>query len=83
MKSLNIKDPEVYRMASAISHETGESMTHVVREALQERFERLPSRRKKASLAELHAFVEQIAGRPQGPVFDYDDWLYDENGLPK
>jgi len=36
--NLNVKDPEAYRLAQAISRATGESMTHVVREVLRERF---------------------------------------------
>ena len=36
--SLNIKDPEAHRLAQAISSATGESMTRVVIEALQERW---------------------------------------------
>lgn len=38
--SLNIKDPEAHRLATAIAQETGETMTRVVTEALRERFER-------------------------------------------
>jgi antitoxin VapB len=44
MRSLNIKDQDAHRLAAAIARETGETMTHVVTEALRERFERLPSR---------------------------------------
>jgi antitoxin VapB len=47
MRSLNIKDPEAHRLAAAIALETGETMTHVVTEALRERFERLPRRQVK------------------------------------
>jgi antitoxin VapB len=49
MKTLNVEGPEAHRLAAAIAKETGESLAHVVIEALRERFERLPSRRGKAN----------------------------------
>src|ERR1039458_3136332 len=49
MKSLNIKDPEAHRLATAIAQKTGETMTRVVTNALRERFERLPGRHGKAA----------------------------------
>src|SRR5258708_3747529 len=36
MKTLNIKDPEAHRLAAAIAQETGETMTHVVTDALRD-----------------------------------------------
>ena len=39
--ALNIKDPEVDRLATEISRMTGESKTRAVRRALEERRERL------------------------------------------
>ena len=83
MKSLNIKDPEAHRLAAAIALETGETMTHVVTEALRERFERMPNRRTKASVEELHAIAVRIASLVKGPVPDHGEYLYDEHGLPK
>jgi len=55
MKTLNIKDPEAYRLAAAIAQVTGESMTRVVTDALRKRFELLESRNQKASVEELLA----------------------------
>jgi antitoxin VapB len=83
MGTLNIKDPEAHRLAAAIAQETGETMTHVVTEALRERFERLPSRQQKASLEELRAIAHGIAGLIKSPIVDHADFLYDERGLPK
>ena len=48
--SLNIKDPEAYRLAQAIAQTTGDTMTRVVTEALRERFERIQSGIPKRSL---------------------------------
>ena len=39
-KSLNIRDPEAYRLARAMADRTGETLTHVVVLALQEHYER-------------------------------------------
>ena len=63
MRSLNIKDSEAHRLAAAIAQETGETMTHVVTEALRERFDRLPSRQGKASVEELRAIAKRTADR--------------------
>jgi antitoxin VapB len=81
--SLNIKDPEVHRLAKAISEETGESMTQVVREALQERYDKLEKRKGKASVEELEAIAESIRALRKEPFMDHAELLYDEHGLPK
>lgn len=83
MRSLNVKDPEAHRLAAAIARETGESMTFVVTEALRERFERLPSRRERASVEELRAIAKRAAAHVKGPYLDHAKFLYDERGLPK
>ncbi len=83
MRTLNIKDPEAHRLAAAIAQETGETMTHVVTEALRERFERLPSRQRKASVDELRAIAQRAAGSVKRPYLDHADLLYDDLGLPR
>jgi antitoxin VapB len=83
MRTLNIKDPEAHRLAAAIAKETGETMTHVVTEALRERFERLPKRVRKAPVEELRAIAQRAAGRLRRPYLDHAEFLYDEHGLPK
>ncbi|MGH9609754.1 MAG: type II toxin-antitoxin system VapB family antitoxin [Bryobacteraceae bacterium] len=80
---LNIKDPEAHRLAAAIARETGETITHAVTEALRERFERLPSRRKKASVEEMLAIGRRAAANLKRPYVDHAELLYDEHGLPK
>jgi antitoxin VapB len=80
---LNIKDPEAHRLAAAISRETGESMTHVVREALREQYDRLQRRRNRASVDELRAIARRAAAHVKGPYLDHAEFLYDEHGLPK
>jgi antitoxin VapB len=82
--SLNVKDPEAHRLAQAIAKETGETMTHIVTEALRERYQRLQTRRAKASVEELLAIARRCAAGLKGrPYLDHAAFLYDERGLPK
>lgn len=80
MPTLNIKDPEVYRLAAALAARRGTSMTRAVRQALEEAAER--DRARRDGLAErLLEIGRRSAARP-GPVLTDDD-LYDERGLPR
>ncbi|ACS61063.1 type II toxin-antitoxin system VapB family antitoxin [Rhizobium johnstonii] len=81
--SLSIKDPEAHRLAQAISHATGESMTRVVTEALRERFAKIERRKGRASVEELLAIADRAAAHVKRPYVDHAEFLYDENGLPK
>jgi antitoxin VapB len=81
--SLNVKDPEAHRLARAIAEETGETLTRAVTEALRDRYTRLLSRRKKASVEELLAIADRAAACVRRPYVDHAELLYDEHGLPK
>lgn len=81
--SLSIKDPEAHRLAQAISHATGESMTRAVTEALRERLAKIERRKGRASVEELLAIADRAAAHVRRPYVDHADFLYDENGLPK
>jgi antitoxin VapB len=81
--SLSIKDPEAHRLAQAISHATGESMTRVVIEALLDRLAKIEQRRGRASVEELLAIADRAASHVTRPYVDHADFLYDENGIPK
>lgn len=81
--SLNVKDPEAHRLAQAIARATGETMTHVVTEALRERYERLLKREGKASVEELLAIAQRASAQVKRPYLDHAEFLYDERGLPK
>ena len=81
--SLNVKDPEAHRLAQAISKATGETLTRAVTEALRERYERLQSRRDKASVEELLAIAKRASSQVKHPYLDHAALLYDERGLPK
>lgn len=80
---LNIKDPEVYRLAQAISLATGESMTRVVKDALQDRFARLERAKGRASVDELLAIADRAAASVKGSHVEHGEFLYDEHGLPR
>jgi antitoxin VapB len=81
--SLNVKNPEAHRLAQAIAKATGETLTRAVTEALRERYDRLQSRRGKASVAELLAIARRAAAQVKAPYLDHAEFLYDERGLPK
>jgi antitoxin VapB len=81
--SLNVKDPEAHQLAQAIAQETGETLTRAVTEALRERYQRLQSRRARASVEELRAIAKRAAAHLKGPYLDHAEFLYDERGLPK
>ena len=81
--SLNVKDPEAHRLARAIANTTGETVTHAVKEALRERYERLQERRGKASVEELLAIARRASAQVKRPYLDHAEFLYDERGLPK
>ena len=80
--SLNVKDPEAHRLAQAIARATGESMTHVVREALRERHAKLERRKGRAGVDELLAIADRAAAHVKRPYVDHAELLYDANGLP-
>ena len=81
---LNIKDPEVYRLARELSKKTGESMTEAVRKSLRERLGREEHRRPDTVLTDkLLEISDRCAARP---VLDHrsDDEIvgYDDHGTP-
>ena len=81
--SLNIKNPEAYRLAHAIADATGETLTHAVTEALRERYAKLEHRKTKASVSEILSIANRVSAHLKGPYVDHGEFLYDENGLPK
>jgi antitoxin VapB len=81
--SLNVKDPEAHRLAQLIANATGETLTHAVTEALRERYERIESRKDKASVEELLAIAKRASAQVKRSYLDHAEFLYDERGLPK
>jgi antitoxin VapB len=82
--SLNIKNPETYKLARQLARETGESLTAAVTTAVRERLEAVRRRRKRETmLADIRAISAKSAALLKGPPIDHAEMLYDENGLPK
>jgi antitoxin VapB len=73
----------LHSLAAAIALETGETRTRAVTEALRERYERLQSRRGRATVAELLAIAKRASSQVRGPYLTHDQFLYDERGLPR
>ena len=84
MPTLNIKDPEVYRLAAELAERRGTSMTGAVREALNEAMEKENAAIEKR-IARMTAIAKHSAEkiRQEGIVLLTDDDLYDEWGLPR
>jgi len=84
--SLNIKNPETHRLAEELAKLTGESMAAAVQTALRERLEHLQQKHdRSARLDRMMAIAREAAAHmtEEERNFDYDAWLYDENGLPR
>jgi antitoxin VapB len=81
--SLNIKDPETHRLAKELAEATGETITEAVRTSVRERLHRV---RTRPGLAERLLAIGDDAASRMSEEFrtdNPDDWLYDEDGLPK
>ncbi|MEO3384821.1 type II toxin-antitoxin system VapB family antitoxin [Mesorhizobium sp. CAU 1741] len=80
---LNIKNPEVQKLAKQVAAETGETMTSAIQHALEEKLARLQRDRdvveKKRRIREI---IDSLPPPPPGITSDHSD-LYDEWGLPK
>ncbi len=84
--SLNIKNREVYRLASELSRLTGRSMTAIVLDALRKEHAQIERQeQKEARVEELMAIGKRCAAHISQPVsaMEHGDMLYDENGLPR
>ena len=82
--ALNIKNPEIHRLAQELAERTGESLTKAVTTALQERLSRLrrqaQPRGAMAAVAEIQIFVAALLDRDRPSA---DEILgYDDHGLP-
>ena len=86
--SLNIKNPETYRLARELADETGLSMTAAVTEAVREQLARIRAAQgdeAEARIERMLGLAAEIRRRAPAGYFDqdFDDLLYDEKGLPK
>jgi antitoxin VapB len=86
--SLNIKNPETYRLAKELADETGLSMTAAVTEAVRQQLARIRATSEDDAGARLDRMLElaaEIRERAPAGYFDqdFDELLYDEMGLHK
>jgi antitoxin VapB len=82
--TLNIKDHEAHKLAQAIAQQTGETMTHAVKQALRERLERLSRHCKpETTVEELMSIGRRCAAMLKGKPVAHGEMLYDEHGLPR
>ena len=81
---LNIKDPETDKLARALAHTTGETITQAVTVAVRERLERLQAGRRPRRLAdELDEIALRCASLPVLDERPEDEILgCDAHGLP-
>jgi antitoxin VapB len=80
---MNIKNPEVQRLAKQLAQATGQSMTMAIEGALREKLYRVHRERDiELRRAEVRRIVERNGPTPSGMTSDHSD-LYDEIGLPK
>lgn len=83
--SLNIKNPETYRLVKELADATGESMTAAVTGAVQERLARVRAERgQRVDLERGLALLREMRSRFEPGYLDqdFDAILYDDRGLP-
>ena len=83
--ALSIKDPEADRLARALAHATGESLTEAIRRALAERLARETQRGTHYRMqTAVRRVQERLASLPVLDARDADELLgYDEHGVPR
>ena len=79
---LNIKSAEARELAEEIAETTGVSLTTAVVEALRERQRQISYDKR---YAEVMAIIKgsRALWKPEFLEANLDDWLYDEDGLPR
>jgi antitoxin VapB len=83
--AINIKDPETDRLAREVANKAGETLTDAIRNALQERLQRLASRSAVPTKREkLREIVGRVDALPRFSDSRTDDQIlgYDESGIP-
>lgn len=79
---LNIKNENVQRLARQLARETGETMTAVIEQALEEKLGRLHRyQEREARYRRVNEILSRLPPVPPGVTSDHSD-LYDEDGLP-
>lgn len=83
--ALSIKNDETERLARQVARETGESLTEAIQTALQERWERLRTRRRGQVVAgQIEDLLRRVDSLPPLDSRPEDEILgYDEHGMPR
>lgn len=83
--SLNIKNPDVHRMARQLAKITGQNMTDAIAQALRERLDRIRQHRQPDLAGSLLKIGKECAVHLKEPFrsANHGELLYDEAGLPK
>ncbi len=83
MPTLNIKDPEVHRMAHELAARRSTTATGAVRQALREALDRDDGRRAdRVGMGERLLAIARQSQAIDSPYLTDDD-LYDDLGLPR
>lgn len=82
---LSIKNHATERLARQVANETGESLTEAIQRALEERWERLKSKRKARVLnSQIDDLLSRVDALPTLDSRSGDEILgYDEHGMPR
>ena len=82
---LSIKNDDTERLARKLADETGESITEAIRIALEERWERVKSRRRgRVVAAQIGDLLRRVDAMPDLDARSPEEMLgYDENGMPR
>lgn len=82
---LSIKNQATERLARQVADETGESLTEAIQKALQERWDRLKTKRRSQILTgQLEELLRRVDALPVIDSRSADEILgYDEHGMPR
>jgi antitoxin VapB len=82
---LSIKNEVTERLARKIASETGETLTEAIQTALEERLERMKTRRTSQVLkAQIEDLLRRVDALPTLDSRPEDEILgYDEHGMPR
>jgi antitoxin VapB len=89
--SLNIKDERTHALVRELALRTGATQTAAVREAVERRLAELEEGETESGAAERHRELLQVVRNFQADLTDpdrermrrSDEWLYDDEGLPR
>jgi antitoxin VapB len=83
--ALSIKNDATERLARQVAGETGESLTEAIQRALEERWERLRTKRRSRVLkSQIEDLLRRVDALPTLDSRPMEEILgYDEHGMPR